>query len=399
LAEKHQKPVIIIGAGPVGLSLAIALIRKGIQVKVYESLPELNPQTRASTFHPPTLEMFEEWGLIDEILEYGQRVNRIQYWDRSTRELRAEFAFNLIKDFTPYPFRIQFPQHSLIRLIADHIDHSHLGDIYFDHKFLGVEEKDGGVAVTLKTPEGEQVVEGTYLCAADGSRSAVRRHLDIDFAGYDYSDRFLLVTTDMHLEAIYPDLAPVAYFFDPEEWVIVLRLPGHTRLVFQVGEDEDREVIRTNTMLRTRIAGIAPDVSYNFQDVSVYEVQQRVAETFRQGRVLLLGDAAHVTNPIGGTGLNTGIHDAHSLAGRLRAVINGEPDKLLDTYNEKRRRIALDNLAQTAREYYADMSAATTSEIAERDMKYADIALDLKQARDFLLHISMMDERIPDNKR
>jgi 3-(3-hydroxy-phenyl)propionate hydroxylase len=392
LAEKY--PVVIVGAGPVGLALAWMLIEQLVPVEVYEALPELSQHDRANTFHPPVLELFKEWGILEVLLAQGETVHELQYWKRETRSLVAAFDFALIKPFTPYPFRLHLPQYRLTRALEPLQVGSGRGALYFSHRLANLEDQGTHVEAVFSTAHGERRVQASYLCAADGARSQVRQNLGVDFVGKTITDRFLLVDTDAHLDRLFTNIGPVSYIFDPEEWVIAQRMKGTTRFTFRVHAHEDAGVATSPALMYERVDRFAPGLTHNVRHAAVYEIQQRVATTFRIGRVLLVGDAAHVTNPIGGKGLNSGILDAHDLAGKLARVMAGEAPALLDTYNQIRRQVALDYLNPTTEAEYADMTADTHHAITNRDEKFQEIATDLTLARNFLLRVSMLEDRL-----
>lgn len=388
-------PIIIIGAGPVGLSLATALIKKNIPVQVYEKYPELSPEARASTLHPRTLEMFEEWGVVEKVLTQGYQVDYLQFWEREPQQLIAQFNYEVIADDTPYPFRLQCPQSVLTQTLKPHIDESQCGEIFMQHEFVGIEDYDTHVLVTFRTSDGEKVVKGRYLCGADGAKSDVRQALGIDFEGMTYRDKFLLVATDIDFSPIYPNLGPVSYLFDPEEWVIILQLPQITRVVFRIPEDTDDIEVKQYSLARKRIinfTGVTQD--FTIHNVSTYHVHQRVASQLRQGNTLLLGDAAHINNPMGGMGMNSGIHDAYYLANYFERVCNGESQSLLDEYSEKRLYYARNHIQQSTDKNYQDMSSANENYREKRNQSFRDIAGDRARCRDYLIRRSMLDDRI-----
>jgi 3-(3-hydroxy-phenyl)propionate hydroxylase len=390
-----ENPILIVGAGPVGLCLALALGRQGVAVHVFEQLPDLSPEARASTIHPSTLEMLAEWGVIDEVLPCGSTVRRMQFWERQTRTLIAEFDYAAIAGDTAYPYRLQCPQSILSRVLKAHLDRHyphvqvHMGwrlEHFIDH----------GTHVTahLFTPDGAVEMAGSYLCAADGSKSTVRQQLGLSFEGMTYEDRFLLVATDAHIGRLFHGLGPVSYMFDPHEWVIVLHLPEVTRVVFRLRDDESREDALQQAALIDRLRRFlnADTLSFNIIGASVYAVHQRVAERFRDGRVLLLGDAAHINNPMGGMGMNSGIHDAMHLARAFMRVQHGEPDSALDDYAEARRAYALHHIREYTHQQYRDMASADPQHRALRDQSMRDIAQDPQRMRQYLLKASMFDD-------
>lgn len=390
-----ELPILIVGAGPVGLSLALALARAGIRSQVFEALPELSPEARASTFHPPSLELFATWGVVERMLARGHKVDHLFYWERATRQLVADFDYAQIAADTPYPFRLQLPQSQLTRLLKPELEASGLVTLHMDHRLTDFVDTGSAVEARFDTPNGLKTVRGVYLCGADGSRSTVRKRLGLGFEGLTYPDRFLLVATDLGVAELFPGLGPVNYMFDPEEWVIILRLPDLLRVVFQVRPEEDEARIMQPEQIQKRIERfLGTAVPVTIKSCSIYSTHQRVADTFRVGRVLLLGDAAHINNPAGGMGMNSGIHDAHHLAEALRGVYAGGPDSLLDDYSQTRRAIALERIKSSSDENYVRMIVQDPAERQARNLALRDTAADPRQARAYLLRASMLEERI-----
>ncbi len=391
---QQQLPIIIVGAGPVGLSLARALTLAGIPAHVYESLPELSPESRASTFHPPTLEMFSAWGVIDPVLSQGHIVRRLQYWERATRSRVADFDYSLIARDTPHPYRLQLPQSEVTRIFKPMIESHPQGAVFMNHTLASFEDRGDHVTAIFETPDGLKTVEGLYLCAADGSKSTVRRQLGLGFEGLTYPDRFLLLPSEIDLAPVFPNLGPVNYVFDPLEWVIILHLPGVVRIVFQIRPDEDESEVLDPANIQRRMLGLVGDAPFNIRGTSIYSVHQRVAETFRRGRVLLLGDAAHINNPAGGMGMNSGIHDAANLADKFIRVLAGESDSLLDQYASERRAWAVDKVQKHTHVVYLDMVVQDEAARQARNAHYREMAADPAKARAYLLRASMLEERI-----
>lgn len=388
-------PILIVGAGPVGLCLALALNRRGVPCHVFEALPELSDEARASTFHPATLEMFAEWGVIEPVLAAGHKVDRLMYWERETLTCLGEFPYRLIANDTPYPFRLQLPQCELTRLVKPLVEDLAPGTVHLAHTLTAFEQHPDGVEATFATPNGPVTWRGAYLCAADGARSTVRKQLNLRFDGLTYPDRFLLAATDLDFRPWFPALGPVNYIFDPEEWVIILHLPDVVRVVFQAGPDEDETAIVQTPAVRARLDRfLGRSVPYTIHKVSLYSVHQRVAETFRCGRILLAGDAAHINNPAGGLGMNSGIHDAHHLAEALYRVWHGGPETALDDYATARRHVAQTFIHQHTAESYAAMVVRDPAERQRRNAHYRALAADPAQARAFLLKAAMLEHRI-----
>lgn len=396
MTKNQQLPVLIVGAGPVGLSLALALAQQNIPVAVYEALPELSTEARASTFHPRTLEMLAEWGALNEVLQHGYKVDRMQFWEREHRQLVAELDYNTIATDTPYPFRLQCPQSTLTCLLKPMLDAHPCANVYMGWTFTHHKDCGTHVEAWFTRPDGIEVcVEGAFLCGADGSKSAVRKELGMTFAGMTYEDRFLLVASDVNLGTLFPDFAPVCYLFDPQEWVIVLHLPDVTRVVFRLRDDEADTIAQDEAAVRQRMRNfIGADLSYTVQGVSIYKVHQRIAETFHTGRVVLLGDAAHINNPMGGMGMNSGIHDAYTLVPPLlHALATGEMAGLT-TWAKARRTFALQDIQSYTDKNYRDMSASETDYRTHRNEQLRHIATDPKKTREYLLKASMLEDRL-----
>ena len=390
-----KQPVLVAGAGPVGLSLAVALIQKGIPVQVFEELPELSSDLRGAAIHPPTLEMFSEWGFLDKVLEETVRVTQLQYWERASRELVANFDYSLISGYTPYPFRLQLHQRLLTHILKPMVGDSEFGAVHMQHKIIDFADHGTHISVVCETPDGVRTFQGAYLCGADGARSTVRKGLSLQFEGTTYIDRFLMVNTDIDLNLIFPGIGPAAYIFDPTEWVITMQLPGWRRVVFRVADHEIEEEITAEASIRERMAkSLNIDINFKIVQPQVYRVHQRVASTFHVGRVLLLGDAAHVNNPAGGMGLNSGIHDVHNLVTKLEAVLAGASDDLLDRYSEQRRAFAMENVQKRSHSNYQALSAKDNASRQARNQELQAKAAHPELARQHLLQFSMLGDRI-----
>lgn len=394
--DVHHAPVLIVGAGPVGLSLALALARRNIPVEVFETLPQLSTEARASTFHPRTLEMLAEWDVLDEVIQHGYLVERLQFWERENRQLIAELDYKAIAQDTPYPFRLQCPQSTLTHILKSVLEAHPCARVHMGHTFVAHKSCDTHVEATFLRPDGTTCrVEGAFLCGADGAKSAVRKDLNLAFSGMTYEDRFLLIASDVSLSALFTDFAPVCYLFDPAEWVIVLHLPDVTRIVFRLRDDEDSDIAQDEARIRQRIHNFTgADLSYNIHGVSIYRVHQRIAESFHRGRVLLLGDAAHINNPMGGMGMNSGIHDAYFLAEPLAHALKTGTMNGLTHWAEARRNFALQDIQAHTDKNYKDMSAQEADYRTQRNESLRLIARDRQKMREYLLKASMLEDRI-----
>tara|TARA_B110000196_G_scaffold310655_1_gene313659 strand:+ start:86 stop:1285 length:1200 start_codon:yes stop_codon:yes gene_type:complete len=339
----NKKHVIITGAGPVGCVSALILAKAGIHVTLLEAESDLPLDMRASTFHPPTLDMLDELGVVQEIIKQGLITPQFQYRDRQ-KGLIAEFDMTAISEFTKHPYRVQAEQYKLTRIISDIlVNYPHV-EQKFNTRATNLQQDDSSVTVHFDTPDGPQSITGDYLISCDGSRSFARKTLNIGFPGFTYPELFMVVSTTDDITEVVPDMCPVAYITDPEEWCAVIRAPEMWRFLIPTDPDMTEEELLDIDFLESRIQGFAPKKQrYTISHSTLYPVNQRVAETYRKGRVLLAGDAAHVNNPLGGMGMNGGVHDGVNVSEKLIQILNeGESDDLLDLYDRQRRPIAVE---------------------------------------------------------
>jgi 3-(3-hydroxy-phenyl)propionate hydroxylase len=219
------KPVVVVGAGPVGMTATAALARQGVPVVLVEADPEPRPDWRASTFHAATLELLEELDITGTMHDEGLVVPKYQFRDRA-EGLIAEFDLTLLQDETRYPYRLQLNQQRLVRMLYERLREASGVRMLFGHRFTGMTDTPEGVEVTVETPDGgTETLPGSYLIGADGAGSSVRKALGVPFEGHTYSERFLIVSTPVDMREQVPGIAEVNYVADPEEWLFILRTP------------------------------------------------------------------------------------------------------------------------------------------------------------------------------
>ena len=363
-----DKPqVIIAGAGPVGLLVALDLARQDIAVLVLEAEPALTIDLRAGTFHPPSLEILARHGVAQEMLQTAIKVPRWQIRDKKEGVI-AEWDLGEIGDLTPYPYRLHIEQHRVTPMLYRRLTEIPHARVLFSHPVADVEQRADGVVVTAKAPDGgSPSFEGQWLVGADGGRSTVRKCVGVELKGFTWPERFAVYSTTV-------DFAAKAYTFnayvaDPARWGAVFKMPdegppGLWRVVLPVNGEESEadslaeETVEERMQYFERHAGRYP-IKYK----SLYTVHQRVAERFRARRVLLAGDACHLNNPLGAFGLNGGIQDAANLSEKLAKVCRGEADdSLLDRYDRQRRTVNIEFVQEYSIQNLKRLAAKTEEE-------------------------------------
>jgi 3-(3-hydroxy-phenyl)propionate hydroxylase len=383
----NNERILIAGAGPVGLVAAAHLARGGVPVTVFEQGSGLSEESRASTFHPPTLDMLDALGAAEPLLAQGLKAPAFQYRTKK-HGLLAEFDFSAIADATRHPYRVQCEQSKLTRILYDQMRSHPNFDLQFDSAVAGVEQTASGVAVTVERNGRTEHHAGRYLIGADGASSVVRRSLGIEFEGFTWPDRLLVVSTPFDFHSVIPGLTAVNYVADPERWYFLLQIPGLWRVMFLVNEDASDERIQTREFAQSLMAGVVPGISnYDIDHITLYKVHQRVAKTFKLGRAFLAGDAAHINNPLGGMGMNGGIHDAVNLASRLVSVWHGSaPESELDRFDKQRRLVTLEYIQKYTIQNKKNLES-TGDEFRE---SLAAIKADAARTHDYLMRVSMI---------
>ncbi len=392
--QSSEAGVIIVGAGPVGLMTALLLSEQGIEWRLIASEPVLAGDLRASTFHPPTLDLLGRLGLAEPLIAQGLVSPTWQVRLHATGE-RAEFDLSVIADDTDHPFRLQCEQSRLCALVLERLQVDPRGTVMLGWTVDGVTADETGVAVTARAvdaPEGDpQTFRGRYLIGADGSRSVVRRAMGIGFEGMTYPETTILATSDFAFQDRLPGLSNVNYVWKDGGTFSLLRLRHLWRCSLYPDQGETIEEALQPESIAQKLRAIVPEAADRApMEVRPYRVHMRIADDYRAGRVLLAGDAAHVNSPAGGMGMNGGIHDAAELAATLGEVWRGAPETLLDRYTRRRRPVAEQEMLAQADRNRARMQERDP---ARRRALLADlqrIAGDRDLAREHLLRTSMI---------
>lgn len=392
MSEHETVDVVVVGAGPVGLTTAALLEKRGMRVMVVERASTIDMAPKASTIHGPTLELLEQLDVTEHLLSRGLVADTYQHRDRQ-RGIVAEFDFSVLKEDTKYPFRLQCEQQRLSEALLERMEDSDRVAVEFDTELVSFLDAGGGVLATLRGPEGERSIGCRFLLGTDGASSTVRNQLGIEFEGSTYVDRYLVYLTDHAFEEDITDLCLVNYISDPEQFVVLLRAPASWRVLFRTDESMTDAQANDSAMIESLLQGVVakPD-PYRILHTQLYKIHQRVAVDFRRGNVMLLGDAAHINSPIGGMGMNNGIHDAFDLARTLPGVMVGDlPDTALDDWALRRRTVA--------REFVRVITDRNARALSEKDeasrvahqQELAAIASDPVRCREWLRSSSMID--------
>jgi 3-(3-hydroxy-phenyl)propionate hydroxylase len=392
--------VLIAGAGPVGMISGYYLARQGIPVTIFESEPATRPDHRASTVHPSTLDMMNDLGITERLFSQGLKSEIFQFRDRYDDRIVAEFDYGIIADETDHPFALQVEQHKVINTTRELATALPNFNLLRPYSVTGVTQDDDGVEVIVTNPAGEEEKHcGRFLIAADGGRSIIRKELDIDFPGFTWGERFIIATTKFDFgrpengEHRYRN-----YVAHPDQWCALIKVAGDDmtglwRILIPAQGDESDEIVSSEEWVQgifTECLPYAPP--YQILHRNLYNVHQRVAKTFEKGRIVLAGDSAHVNNPLGGMGMNGGIHDGLNIAEKLVRIWRGDGDSaaLFPQYDRQRRTMA--------KKYVQAQSIQNKEILQESDMderrKKLDslgaIAADRERCHDYLLKSSLI---------
>jgi 3-(3-hydroxy-phenyl)propionate hydroxylase len=393
-----RERVIVIGAGPVGLCLSLALAHRDIAVTLIEALGGdnfLEQVPRAGTNHPATLELFDRIGLYARLEPRGIVAPVFHYWDRADNRLIAAFDHRHIKDDTRFPYVLQCERIKIVdEALAMAKAHPAI-ELRLATTFTGFAQNHSGVTAQVVNAVGErEMVAGAYIVSCEGARSIVRKDLGIEFEGFTYSDPTL------NIEVAYDfrrhGYAERNYVSDPREWSNLFHWkgpPDRWRVHFPLHSGEDPAAACRAETLQARLQRFLPTGrDFDIVASNLYTVHQRVAKKFRLGRAILAGDAAHVNSPIGAMGMNSGIHDAFNLADKLVAVLRGEAgEEILDRYERQRRHVAIGHTqAQTIRN--KRLLAEKDPQARRRNQdELRRTAEDPVRARAFLLRASLIE--------
>jgi 3-(3-hydroxy-phenyl)propionate hydroxylase len=384
--------LLIAGAGPAGCTLALYLAQRGFAVTLLEAEPTLPLDLRASTFHPPSLDLLESIGVTERILPLGLVSPTYQYRDRRSGDI-AEFDLGVLAGETRHPYRLQCEQYKMTQVACDMLRAQPSAQVHFSHRVIDVRQEDDRLVAITETPSATREFAGRYLVGADGASSAVRRAIGVEFEGFTYPERFLVVSTPFDFATVFPRLSNVNYVSDPDEWCVILKTLTLWRVLFPTDPAAEEGDLLSEAFVQQRLHrlhGKAGD--YEIGHRTLYRVHQRVAREYRRGRVLLAGDAAHINNPLGGMGMNGGLHDAFNLAEKLVAILEGRgSEDLLDLYDRQRRTLAQKFVQEHTIRNKELMESRDPEMQRRRQAEFARTAADPVLAKRFLMKTSMIE--------
>jgi 3-(3-hydroxy-phenyl)propionate hydroxylase len=383
--------VIIAGAGPVGCSSALYLAQQGIPVTLIEACDSLPEDLRASTYHSPTLDMLDDLGVVDKLIEQGIICPIWQY--RDTRDdWQVDWDLGVLKNDTRHPYRLQCEQFKLTRIIVEELKKFDHVEVRFNTAAAGTTQDEHGVTLNVNTPDGSEDLNGRYLIAADGASSVIRVSQGIEFPGLTFPELWLCVSTEFKFEDHFENLAPVSYCAADGFWFLLLRVPGMWRVLQPSRKGQTAEALVADESVQDLMHRVLP-IPGDYETIhrTAYSVHQRVAESYQNGRIFLAGDAAHLNNPLGGMGMNGGVHDGLNISEKIAKVWKGEAgEQELDLYEVQRRPVALDYVQKTTLGNKAMLEENDPVVRKARQDDLSATASDPEKAREFLLRSSMM---------
>ena len=380
---------LVLGAGPVGTIAASRLAAMNIDVMLCEAQPSCAHDLRASTFHASTLEMLDEIGAADPLIARGLKAPVYHMRDRKSGDV-IDFDLTEIADHARFPFRLQCEQFHMANLLAHRMIDDPKIDMRFNARLIDAREVADGVIATLEIEGVPTEIHTKFLIGADGSHSVVRQKMDVEFEGFTYEEKFVSLSTALPIEDHVPNLSYVNYISDPDEWLVLLRVPTLWRVLVPADGALSNEELISDKNAAKVFSRIVGDIAVETEHRTIYRVHQRVAKNFVKGRMLLIGDAAHLNNPLGGFGMNSGIHDAWNLTEKLYSILRNDGDReQLDRFDRQRRTVTLNFIQAQTIENMAFMEQGAGEASRLRRARMAEIHADDGLRRDYLLKQAM----------
>jgi 2-polyprenyl-6-methoxyphenol hydroxylase-like FAD-dependent oxidoreductase len=340
-----ESPVLIVGGGPVGLSLALGLARHGVRSMLFEAKSELDPHSRALGILPRTLEIFRSWGIYERSISAGKLLAKVDFWIVGQPKPVAEVDLSVFSQLSAVPGLLLLAQNRTEALLLEAVRAAGFTETLRGHKAVSFEQDEAGVSAEVTCPDGAiQTYRGQYLVGCDGAHSIVRRSLGWELEGKTYPSRVFLADIrirDERDQLPWPRLAPAqgqvlaAARYEPEHW----------RIISTLEQNEAEQATLESSAIDRRVNQLFGAGPYEHLWSNIFQIHCRTSPHFRKERILLAGDACHINSPAGGQGMNSGIQDAHNLAWKLARVLAGaDAQSLLGSYEAERREAVLTNV-------------------------------------------------------
>ena len=359
----------VVGAGPVGLLTTLRLAQAGIQTVCVEALDAIDDSPRAMAYNPIAVQEIDRAGVLDDCRKIGFAGKGICWRNTRTGEEIAALDRATSPDF-PYE-NLTIGQHLLAGIILDHLKEFETATVLFGHKVVAVDQSDDeDVKITMEDSTGNPIaISSTYVVAADGGRSTLRRLLDISFDGFTYDDQ--LVSTNVYFDFSKYGWRDGNFMVDPNHWALIGKITKEGLWRVSYGEKSGLSNEQIKERMPWKFSEMFPGdkpPEYKLDQMSPYRLNQRCASTFRKGRVVLAGDAAHLCCPFGGLGLTGGILDAAAVSDAIIGIFQGKTgDKILDKYAEVRRQIFTETVNPTSQANKLRLHDSDPDTIVERD--------------------------------
>ena len=395
LRRAKDRRILIVGGGPVGLFAAIRLVGFGIPITLIDKSTNVSSDIRASTIHPPSLEMMAPYGITNEILKTGIKVREWQIRNHTTGD-KVVFDLGKISDETDFPYRVQFEQSKICMIMDRKLKENPLADIRYGTEFISLIQDDDGIIIDVETAHGPDKIYGQFLIAADGGNSAIREHLGLAFEGSTYPEKTVLVTTPFPFHQHIDGLSSVSYCWEKNGNFSLLQLPNQWRASLYFPENMSSDSALADKHIQKQLHDICPiDGLFEIYDKRVYRVHQRIVSRYDHGRIALAGDAAHINSPSGGMGMNGGLHDAQNLTEKLNEIWRSKDHKsyldLLALYSRQRRPIAEQQIIKQADENRKRMTEKNHNKRQRSLDKLREISNDSEKCKAFLMKSSMFE--------
>jgi len=349
---EKKADVIIIGGGPVGLVAALKLTLSGISVIVIEISDKPYAEPRASTFHPPTLDLLDQLDISSKLIENGRKSKKWQF-SFFNSENKVVFDLGILSNDTNHPYRLQCEQINLIKIASTILLKKNSESISYNTKAISISENTQTVSVNAIKGEENITFSGKWLIGADGANSMVRKHLNVKFEGKTYPSSSVSINTTFPFHNFINNLYGVNYFWS-EEWSFsMFRTKSFWRVGYSPQKNVSDKEALNNQNIQDQLSKIVEvEKHFGIQSAVIYRIHKRIVKSFRKGRIILAGDSAHLNSPSGGFGMNGGIHDAFNLCEKLIKIFNGSNDSLLDLYSRQRKYAAVSDIQETSDQNY-----------------------------------------------